>query len=251
MRAFFMNKYKLIIAYDGTDYAGWIQQPHQPSIVQTLHDSFANCFGKKIKLLGASKTDAGVHALGQVAVFSTDLAITPEKLKWAWNNALPPSVMIRSLTSALTFNPHANVIEKTYYYHFFTERPLPFCARYGAYFSVPLDIKKFEHSLTLFKGTHDFHAFYTGNDREDTIRTIKEIRLEYIKRYNAYRVIVIGERFLRHMVRRIVGAALAGATRESITAQDIRNALERRAFNCELPLAPAQGLLLYKIRYKT
>ena len=244
------KQYKIIVAYDGTDYSGWIQQPTEPSIVQALQDAFARVFAKKICLLGASKTDAGVHAMGQVAVFKADLPIDPDKMKWAWNNALPESITIRSLQEDAQFNPHKNVIDKTYYYHIFAQRPLPFWARYGVQLYGKVDWKLFEQALKLFEGTHNFRAFYTGDDRKDTIRTIKKINFEYIKRYNVYRISVVGKAFLRHMVRRMMGAALAAAQRESITINDVKHALDSGIMNCELPTAPAKGLMLYRIKYE-
>ena len=242
------KQYKISIAYDGTDYSGWIQQPGKPSIVQTLHDAFEKVFSKKIRLLGASKTDAGVHALGQIAVFKTDLAIEPETMRWAWNNALPESISIRSLEQNDDFNPHAHVLNKTYHYDLFLDRPLPFVARYGLQVYGTIDWDLFEQALQLFVGTHTFEAFYTGDDR-DPIRTIYEIRLERIED-RFYRVAVTGRSFLRHMVRRIVGAALAVAQREALSLDDIIHALQTGKTNCQLPTAPAKGLLLYEIRYK-
>lgn len=252
MRAFLgMNQkqYKLIISYDGTDYSGWIQQPTMPSIVQTLQDSFELVFFKKIRLLGASKTDAGVHALGQVAVFKTDLQIDPEKMRWAWNNALPESITIRLLEQNEDFYPHANVQNKIYHYDLFFDRPLPFVARYGVQPYGAVDWKLFEQALQLFVGTHNFQAFYTGNDKEDTRRTIDAIRLERTGNMG-YRVVVIGKSFLRHMVRRMIGAALAVAQRESILLDDITHALQTGQTNCQLPTAPAKGLMLYEIEYR-
>jgi tRNA pseudouridine38-40 synthase len=245
------NQYKIIVAYDGTGYAGWIQQPDEPSIVQTLHDSFEHVFGKKIRLLGSSKTDAGVHAMGQVAVFKTDLTIPADKMKWAWNNALPESISIRSLELNNDFYPHAHVKRKTYHYDLFIDRPLPSYARYGHQPFGAVDWDMFQKALQLFEGTHNFAAFYTGNDREDTERTIDEIRLEYLKERRMYRVIVRGKSFLRHMVRRIIGASLAVAQRESVSLDDIQKALHTGQTNCQLPTAPAKGLMLYNIEYNT
>ncbi len=244
-----MTQYKIIIAYDGTGYVGWIQQPNEPSIVQALQDSFARTFHNEIKLLGASKTDAGVHAMGQVAVFETDLDIDPERLKSAWNNAISSSILIRSLEVSFGFNPHSNVIEKIYHYHFFLDRPEPFYARYGTQFYGKIDLKIFQDTLSLFEGTHDFNAFYTGNDRKDTVRTIKRIRLIFLKKYNSYRIEIVGEKFLRHMVRRMIGAARAAAQRDSISIEKVKEALDFGEKKFELPTAPAQGLMLYKIRY--
>jgi len=243
------KQYKLIISYDGTGYAGWIQQPNEPSIVQTLQDAFARVFSKPIRLLGASKTDAGVHAYGQVAVFKTDLEIDPEKMRWAWNNGLPESITIRSLEHDDDFYPHGNVLRKTYQYDLFLDRPLPFVSRYGIQVYGEVDWDLFEKALTLFEGTHNFQAFYTGDDRDDTQRIIESIRLDRSDPLR-YRVVVIGKSFLRHMVRRIIGAALAAAQRETILLDDITHALQTGKTNCQLPTAPAKGLMLWDIEYE-
>ena len=195
-----MKTYKIIVSYDGTDYAGWIQQRSQPSIVQTLQDTFNRIFGHSITLLGASRTDAGVHALGQVARFHTTMIMEQKQLV-AWNNALPDSIVIRSLIEHDQFHPLHDVDYKTYYYHFCTNRPLPFVARYVHQVTYPLDMEKMRKALAIFEGTHNFAAFYTGNDRLDTIRTIQTVSLEYAAEYDAYRVVIVGEKFLRHMVR--------------------------------------------------
>lgn len=245
-----MKQYKIRVAYDGTGYAGWVQQKDQPTVVQTLQDTFFAVFKKKIAVLGASKTDAGVHAMGQVAVFTTDLDVDAAKIQWAWNRSLPPALLIRSLLQDDTFHPHYNVDEKTYYYHLFFSRPLPFYARYGAYISSAVDIKKFEVALRFFQGTHDFTAFYTGNDRSDTQRTINDIQLIFLKRYNAYRVIITGQKFMRHMIRRIIGAALAVACEGVVDESAIKQALQSGNSNHALPTAAAQGLMLYSITYK-
>ncbi|HEB41881.1 MAG TPA: tRNA pseudouridine(38-40) synthase TruA, partial [Candidatus Dependentiae bacterium] len=116
-----MNRYKLVIAYDGTDYCGWQEQKDKPSITSVLKKTFNSVFGKEISIVGASRTDAGVHALGQVALGRTDLvAIPAERLQRAWNNVLPAHIVIRSLDQAVpSFHPFYNVEQKTYHYHFF------------------------------------------------------------------------------------------------------------------------------------
>ena len=242
------KQYKLIISYDGTEYAGWIQQPNEPSIVQTMQDAFTRVFEKSIRLLGASKTDAGVHAYGQVAVFKTDLKIDTEKMRWAWNNALPESIMIRSLEQDDSFYPHGNVLRKTYHYDLFLDRPLPFISRYGTHVYGAVDWDLFEKALRLFEGTHDFKAFYTGDDRDDSTRTIETIWLDR-SNPGRYRVVVMGKSFLRHMVRRIIGASLAVAQRDTLSLDDIVHALQTGHTNCQLPTAPAKGLMLWGIEY--
>lgn len=240
----------MIIAYDGTGYAGWIQQKNQPSIVQTLTNAFFHVFKKKIVILGASKTDAGVHAMGQVAVFKSDLPLDTHTMQRVWNKALPQAIVIRSLRADATFHPHYEVSKKTYYYHLFFERPLPFYARYGTYIPYPIDLTTFKIALQLFQGTHNFAAFYSGNNRSDTQRTINDIRIVYLKQYNAYRIIIVGTTFLHHMIRRIIGASLAAASNGPITYDVIQTALETGTMHHGLPTAPAQGLMLYAITYK-
>ncbi|MFC1845605.1 tRNA pseudouridine(38-40) synthase TruA [Candidatus Dependentiae bacterium] len=245
-----MQKYKIVVAYDGTDYFGWQQQKGLPTVAQALQDSFFKVFKKRISLLGASRTDAGVHALGQVARFRVDLNIEPAKMFYAWNNLLPSDVVIRKLMLAdQDFNPHCNVVQKEYHYHFFLERPLPIYQRYGWYYRYPVDIKKLENVLQVFVGTHDFRSFCTGDDRENTVRTIDAIEVQEIKKFNAYRVIVLGQKFLRYMVRRMVGAGLEVASRPYLSDNDLQKALEKKDPEQTLPKAPAKGLMLHRIVY--
>ncbi len=243
-----IKQYKMIIAYDGTDFAGWLRQPDRPSIVQVLENRFHSVYRKKIHILGASKTDAGVHALGQVAIFKTDLAIDAEKMRWAWNKALPDSISIVSLEQNEAFHPHYNVKHKTYWYHFSSDKIFPFMARYGAYYRMPFNVALLKQALQLFVGTHDFEQFYTGSDRDNTMRTIQMITLEFVPEYNGYRIVVVGEKFLRHMVRRMVGAALHVAAGRA-PLEDIKSALEKSAPSNHLPTAPAKGLLLHSILF--
>ena len=246
-----MNTYKLIIGYDGTDYAGWQQQVDVPTITSTLIRTFAHAFGQPVSIKGASRTDAGVHALGQVALVTTPLIIEPEKLRAAWNNLLPSSMVIRTASVAhKDFHLYRDVRTKQYYYHFFCRRPLPFVARYGWHYPRPVDLDKLTAALTLFVGTHDFRSFCTGYERENTVRTVESVNVEYFKRFDVYRITVTGPGFLRHMIRRMVGAALKVASSD-LPVTVITQALEQRNPRTVLPNAPACGLLLYKISYNT
>ena len=247
-----MNRYKLTIAYDGTNYFGWQDQPQVPTVSAVMQSTFKKVFGRSVIVLGASRTDTGVHAMGQVALVRTDLAITPEKLRWAWNNALPSDIIIRSLVPAPElFHPFYNVVQKTYYYHFFPQRPLPFVQRYGWHYRAGIDIDKLSQVLSVFEGTHDFRSFCTGDEMgENTVRTVDSIELEYLRRYGVYRVTVKGKAFLRHMIRRLVGAGLAVAARSDWDVDYVQKIMAAKDANNELPTAAAQGLLLYKIIYK-
>jgi tRNA pseudouridine38-40 synthase len=244
-----MPRYKLIIAYDGTEFFGWQQQKELPTIAQTLQDTFKHVFKREISILGASRTDAGVHALGQVASFDTDLVIPPQKLQYAWNKALPPSILIRSVQPVDdSYNPHHNVVSKEYHYLFFQERPLPEFARYGWHYPYPVDHKKLNFGLSLFIGTHDFRSFCSG-EQEDTMRTITNITVEEDPLRNGCRIVVIGPRFLHHMIRRISGACLQVASRDNLCVRDLKLALMAKSPAQILPNAPPQGLTLFKITY--
>lgn len=260
-----MQKYKIIIAYDGTDYFGWQRQPEGvPTVCGQIEKIFKVVFKKDVALSGASRTDCGVHAMGQAATFNIDFEITPEKLLYVLNSSLPGDIFIRKLEPvSQDFNIHRNVESKTYYYHFFLKRPLPFVQRYGWHCEFPINIEKLKQALSVFMGTHDFRSFCTGDEREDTVRTIDNIYVEYLHRFNAYRIVVQGPGFLRYMIRRIVGAAIEVAKEKSkdkeqnylvrpeIDIEYLKKALEEKnPAQPYLPNAPSKGLLLYKIKYK-
>ncbi len=247
-----MKRYKLIIAYDGTNYNGWQMQPNLPTIVGFLQERFYTVFKTSAQLMGASRTDAGVHALGQVAECRTDIDLEPEQLCFAWNNTLSPDIVIRSLEKAEpSFHPHKNVAYKIYYYHLFKERPLPFVQRYGWFFRSPINFEKLTQGLNVFVGTHDFRSFCTGDARgSDTIRTINSASITYFKRFNLYRIAIQGPSFLRYMIRRIVGACLEVASHPDLSINVLRETLAKKDPHHLLPNAPAKGLLLYKIVYK-
>lgn len=247
-----MYKYKLIISYDGTDYYGWQSQKKLPSVCATLQKIFYTIFNQSIIVKGISRTDAGVHALGQVASFVCPLNIDPNKMLFAWNNKLPSSIVIRSIEK---IDPSISLFDeidyKVYQYHFFLERPLPFIARYGWYYYYRVDLDKLHECLKVFIGTHDFSSFRSSEDpRENTVRTIHDISLEYLKRYKVYRITVVGTSFLRHMIRRLVGACIEVASRDHMPVRTLVKALEAKDPHQQLPNAPSHGLLLRKIIYK-
>jgi len=246
-----MRKYKLIIAYDGTDYFGWQRQKNLPTIAGALQDAFYSVFRKKISLSGVSRTDAGVHADGQVAQFCVDLDITPKKMLYAWTNQLPPEIVIKKLEPVCkTFHLHSNIATKTYHYNIFLDRPLPHVQRYGWYYSFPVNTKKLKQALEVFVGTHDFRSFCTGDEREDTVRTITEVGLQFVPALGCWQIAVHGPKFLHYMVRRIVGACVEVASRESLPVSCLQQALAQKDPQQTLPKAPAKGLVLHKVTYK-
>lgn len=246
-----IKTYKIILAYDGTAYHGWQTQNNCRSIAGTLHHTFQQTFKRPAHIVGASRTDAGVHALGQTMRLTTDLSLDAHTLRYAWQNLLPKDIVIRSLEEIdPSFHPQRKVKTKIYHYHFCTERPLPFISRYVWFYRPLLDIQKLETCLQQFIGTHDFRSFCTGYERENTVRTIDTIRIEYLKQYNIYRIVVVGESFLRYMIRRMVGASLLLASDPNRPAATITQALQEKNPRQELLTAPPEGLILRKIIYE-
>lgn len=245
-------RYRLIVAYDGTDFSGWQVQKHAPSVAQTMQDRFKLLFNREITLIGASRTDAGVHAMGQVAAFSTDLPIETSQMMNAWNDALPETIVIRSLEQVQdSFHPIYGVAQKVYHYRFFLERPLPFVERYGWFFRYAIDLELLQEALQLFVGTHDFRSFCTGIDMgENTIRTIESIDLCKNESLGSWQITVKGPGFLRHMIRRIVGASFDVASKKTVTLADLKAILEEKNPEQALTNAPAKGLCLQSICYK-
>lgn len=249
-----MRKYRLIISYDGTRYHGWQAQPRKSTIAGTLAFSFKKVFNTEISILGASRTDAGVHARGQVAIFSTDLALPADRILFAWNNMLPDDIVITSLELAdPEFFPLVNVKQKTYCYTVYTQRPSPFTVRYGWFYYRKINVDRLRAALAQFLGTHDFRAFCTIENIviENTVRTIDSIEVMYDTDLCAYRIEIKGEKFLRYMIRRMVGAAVKIAADETLPVDLIAATLEKKDPGHELPNAPACGLMLIKIDYKS
>ncbi len=248
-----MTTYKLLIAYDGTDFYGWQIQPEARTIVSMLQNTFYKSFNEKITVLGASRTDTGVHALGQVARFRAKISINPDRIKYAWNNALPKSIQIRDLTVAdPEFHPHKNVVQKTYYYHLFYKKPLPFVARFGWYceYTDQIDWEKFYNILPAYVGEHDFGSFCKIEKDENTVRTIDSITTEKLKRFGCLRIIIKGKGFLRFQIRRMVGYALDIARRNDLSVDYVHHLLDNPDPQQTLLKADACGLLLRKIVYK-
>ena len=254
-----MKPYKIVVAYDGTAYSGWQEQSGHATVAGTLQSKFEKVFGHAIKVVGASRTDAGVHALGQVARFYTSLTLSPERICKSWNGALPEDIHIRSvelvsarLGNERIFHPQHNVAQKIYCYHVATQRLLPHWSRYCYFYPRPFDKKKLEQALHCYVGTHDFSAFCSKVAlHSSTICRIDSITVTYMPHKKMYRITVCGNRFLYNMVRRIVGAALKIASSDTELPALITQALHTPSINFTTPTAPAHGLVLRKILYKS
>lgn len=251
-----MQPYKIIVSYDGTDFHGWQIQPHDETITSCLQRTWQHAFKSNITLLGASRTDAGVHALGQVARFYADIpsSLPLENLRTAWNALLPKSIFIRSIQPAPDrFHPCAHVEQKTYYYTLFLQHPLPFVARYGWHYRFihDVDLEKFNKGLTFYKGTYDFASFCKIEDDETTtIRTIDEISVKRLHTWGAILISVKGPGFARFQIRRMIGYALDVARRKALPVDYINDLLKNPNPQQTLIKADSSGLCLRKIIYK-
>lgn len=249
-----MRTFKLTVAYDGTDFAGWQVQLKHKTIASCLQNAFYRTFNQKISLLGASRTDAGVHALGQVAKFKADLKLSNDKILEIWNRHLPKSILIRKLeTISNDFHPHKNVLQKTYYYNLFLQRPLPFIARYGwlYHFINQVDVQKFDRALQLYIGEHDFASFCKMEEKhKSTVRTIDRITLNKLEKFNALQVTIKGKSFLRFQIRRMIGYALDVSRKKATSLDYLKEILNHPNPKQKLLKAEGCGLILRKVDYK-
>lgn len=247
-----MPTFKITIAYDGTHYYGWQTQHNKPTVAQTLRDVCARIFNEDVKVIGVSRTDAGVHARGQVATVRLTRSIAARSLQFAWNNALPADIRITACTEVEPYhNPFQNIDYKEYHYHIMTAQALPFYVRYGWHMKRPFDCAYLNEILQVFVGTHDFRSFCTDQeDDADTHRTVDSIVTESLPAFSAYRIVVKGHSFLRYMIRRMIGAAVEIVLDPARSKQELATALAQPNARQRFFKAPAQGLTLHRIVYK-
>ena len=247
------HSYKLVIAYDGTDYHGWQQQKEHCSIDSVIRETFLRVFlQENMRLVGASRTDAGVHARGQVIRIRTTISLCTEKMLFVLNRALPQDIKIISCKKVDSiFHPQHNVVLKTYSYTFSLQKLCPMDARYSWQFPFSLCFDRLEEALALFVGTYDFRYFCKEVTDKNTIRTIQSIVLTRSACGTKHTVTIKGKSFLRFMIRRIIGASLALASSKELTIADLQKLLsgERECVKL-LITAPAQGLCLESIEYE-
>jgi tRNA pseudouridine38-40 synthase len=249
-----MNSYKLVIAYDGTRYHGWQWQENSISVDSVIRDTFLKAFRQeRMHLVGASRTDAGVHADGQVIRLGTLLDLDPEKLRYVLNMALPDDIVVREcerIAEESSFHPQHNIQRKTYVYRFFLKRPAPMVQRYGYFVPCKIDTYKLANALSVFVGTHDFRAFSKEDLNKDTTRTIESVSLAPCDQTGGYKISITGTSFLRHMIRRIVGASFEIAKRPNRSCSELKQLLlVPSSVSKNLSTAPAKGLCLESITY--
>lgn len=247
-----MRRIKITVAYDGTDYHGWQVQPELKTIQGTLEQVFGEIEGRQVHVAGSGRTDAGVHALAQVAAVDMENPIPVDNLRRAANRLLPPDIRVTQVEEAAAdFNPRYDAKAKTYEYRIFRgEICPPFERRYVTHHPYPLRMEEMIAAALLFEGEHDFGAFAASDERD-------ELGLSKVRRVFCSKLTLEGERliyrvtgngFLKHMVRNMVGVLLE-AGKGNV---DRGGVLARLSPECSIPpgpTAPARGLFLISVDY--
>ncbi len=239
-----MKRIKLVVAYDGTDYNGWQLQPGVRTIEGELNRCLSSLLSEKIQVIGASRTDSGVHALCNVAVFDTESRIPGEKIAYALNQRLPQDIRIReSCEVERDFHPRHCSSRKTYEYRILNAPfPLPTRRLYTYFTYVPLDPELMKQAASYLIGEHDFKSFCSASAVvETTVRTILDISIE--KEKDEISIKVCGTGFLYNMVR-IIAGTLIEVGRGSCPPEHMKDILEAKDRQAAGSTAPACGLTL-------
>jgi len=269
-----MRNLKLLLAYDGTDFSGWQTQPGAPTIQGTLASAIGRVTGENVLPQGSGRTDAGVHALGQVATFATESPIPAANLVNALNDVLPAAIRVLDAAEAPPeFHARKSARAKTYHYRMYRRVVCPpFLARYVWHYPYPLDEDKMQEVAALIVGEHDFTSFAAvdaergraqegadvgqnaeqnagqdvGQDLGQNVRRILFSAWE--RRADELVYTIRGTGFLHHMVRNLVGTFLL-VGKGTIKPADLPRILEARSRSAAGATAPASGLYLVNLEY--
>ena len=246
-----MRRIKLTVAYDGTNYHGWQFQPASPTIEGELNKHLSELLKEEITVIGASRTDSGVHAMCNVAVFDTKAQIPAPKISYALNQRLPEEIRVRKSEEVpFDFHPRKQATKKTYEYKILNEEfPNPVERLYAHFTYVPLDEMKMQEAAGYLIGEHDFQSFCAaGSTAESTVRKIYDIRVKRIGSMISIRV--TGNGFLYNMVR-IIAGTLMEVGKGKFTPQQMKEILEAKDRTKAGPTAPAKGLMLLEYEFET
>jgi tRNA pseudouridine38-40 synthase len=251
-----MRNIKLTVAYDGADFHGWQLQPGVPTIQGALNDAARKITQEKIFIHGASRTDAGVHALGQAAHFKTQSSLSALEFQRALNALLPPLIRVVSAEEmGPDFHARWQAQGKTYRYRIYRGRVLPpFDYRRALHYPWPLDESAMAEAARRFEGEHDFSSFAASSGSEDDDRDrqmVREIYSSEILREpgrDEIAYVVRGRSFLRYMVRKIVGT-LIEVGKGRLTPGDIPKLFELRDRSQSGPTVPPEGLYLVSLEF--
>ena len=245
-----MRRIMLTVAYDGTDFHGWQVQPGVRTVEGELNTCLSELLGAEVQVIGASRTDAGVHALGNLAVFDTESYIPAEKFAYALNCKLPSDVKVqKSEEVAADFHPRKCDSVKTYEYHIDSgEFPMPINSRYAYYTYHTPDVELMREAAKYIVGEHDFKSFCSVHTQaETTVRTVYAVDVEQTGREIVIRV--SGSGFLYNMVRIIAGTLLE-AGMGKYEPSKVAWMIEQCDRTVAGPTLPPEGLRLCRIEIK-
>jgi tRNA pseudouridine38-40 synthase len=251
-----MRNIKLTISYDGARFHGWQYQPGMPTIQGAINEAARKITQEKIVVHGASRTDRGVHALGQVAHFKTHSALSSLEFQRALNALLPPAIRIVAAEEmGQDFHARWSAQAKTYRYRIYRGRVLPpFEHGRVLHYPWPLEEHRMAEAARLFEGQHDFGSFSasSGSEEDDQDRGLLRVLLwsEILRESGGEEIayVVRGRSFLRYMVRKIVGTIME-VGRGRLTPQDVVQLFESRDRSRSGPTVPPEGLYLVSLEY--
>ena len=245
-----MRNIKLTIRYDGTHYSGWQSQKNGLAIQDVIEKAISKITGQHSHLTGSGRTDAGVHALTQIANFKTRSKIPLKNLQMALNTDLPKDIVIYHVEEAgPKFDAQRSAKSKLYRYIIMNNNFLdPFLRRYAAKCFYELDIRLMKKAAKLLVGRHDFKSFQAVDGTErNSVRTVKQITIE--KELDLIYIDIEANGFLYNMVRNIVGT-LVEVGRGKFTVESVKEILRKKDRRCSGPTMPAKGLRLVQVNYK-
>jgi len=245
-----MRNIRLTIEYDGTDYCGWQIQNKKPTVQGEITEALKKILQEKVRLIGATRTDSGVHALSQVANFETiNEKLTTTSLIKALNSVLPSDIVIKEIRVVPdSFHARYSARSKIYRYRILNQSfPSALERRFFWYIPEFLDWKKIKEASQYLVGKHDFSPFsLRGSARKNTQCTVRDFRIRKVK--NLWIFQIEGDYFLYRMVRRIVGA-LIEVGRGKVEPEHIKRLLHKKGYTLCARTAPARGLFLMKVKY--
>ena len=243
-----MKRIMLTVAYDGTNYCGWQSEPTGLSVEEVLNKTLSARLGEEIRVKGVSRTDSGVHALGNLCIFDTETPIPPEKICYAVNEKLTEDIVIRKSEEVPPdFHPRKCDSLKSYAYTLYHDSlPNPLVRHYTTYYYRRLDTEKMRAAAKYLLGEHDFSSFCSaGSQVETKVRRITALEIEEGGTRLCFKI--TGTGFLYNMVRIIVGTLLRVGT-GFWPPEKVKDILEARDRQAAGPKAPAEGLCLMQIR---
>ena len=247
-------RYVMKIAYDGTEYAGWQRQKNALSVQEALENAIETALGVNVRVTASGRTDAGVHAAGQVCHFDSDtLTVPPEKMPDCLNRFLPSDIRIVDGWGAdVNFDSNRSAKRKTYCYSLYvSKREMPIKERFAVRVDDAPSLDALQSVAKLFEGEHDFKAFCaSGSAVKTTVRTVYEVKVEESESFGSrdIKIYVTGNGFLYNMVRTMTGELLDLASGKR-TVESLHKAYETGERGLLGKTMPAKGLLLLKVNY--